>query len=101
MDALPGIDDRPLGGRKNLRGFGDRGGIRGGTALEARRMGPGFGHVFPEHVERHLDEHRPGPAVAQLEKRPPHHLRKRLAMVRGSAHLATWPIFRVELKLGK
>ena len=93
VDALPGVDHRPLGGDERR---GDpRNVLRIGRDLEARRglVAQRLRHVFTEQAHRKLDEHRPGPAVAHLRERAAHRIgddRRQDDLLRGEYEGGAW-----------
>ena len=98
MHALSGVDHRALGAGQHLGGSAAP--RPPGSGPEAGGVDPIIGHLVIPHVGGHFDEHRPRPAVAQLEEGPALTSGVVRPEVRGSAHLVTCRMFKVELKFG-
>ena len=77
VHPLTRVDDRALRVAENLGHGDDRCRIRSGTGGEGRLVVQRLPQLLPEQVERELDQHRTGPAVAHLGEGPAHGLRNR------------------------
>ena len=94
MDALAGIDDRPLGRDERVGRRGDRLRIGCGAGAHDGRMFDRPRHLLAEHVPGQLDQHRARPAVAQLGEGAPEDIGQlgrsgeRLGMLGDAAHVA-------------
>ena len=75
VDALAGVDHRPLGAGEAPGERADRSGI-GGDARQGRGLvGERLRHLLVEHVDRHLDQHRRAAAGLEAGERAPQDVR--------------------------
>ena len=78
VDALAGVEDRPLGGDQEVRGAIDVRRVRSVADRDRRDVAGRVGAVLGPDVPRDLDEDRPRPAIAKPGEGAPHRRHDRL-----------------------